>query len=388
MFDKEINKKQNKKEIKEINQKQNKEQNKTINNKETNKEKNKERSKTINNKEINKKQNKKEVKEINKKESKTINSEEINEDKSTTPDNITLISSSQLQNNKNEEEENNIFNNIKDIINISRSNIARTVNSEMVNCYWNIGKYIYEIQGNKSRADYGTYLIKYLSERLTKEFGRGFSVENLKKIRRFYEIFSIGYAASTQSSECPEILKKLSWTHLRTIMRLNTEDKRNFYIKECIDCNWSVRQLERQIYTSYYERLLSTQQEYKQEVRDQINTTEPDIETKTNPLFILKDPYVLEFLNMKEDKKYLEKELESRIINNLQDFMLELGKGFTFMGRQKRITIDGDHYYIDLVFYNIILKCYVLIDLKIVSKEYKLMIVPRKKNKLILLLPI
>ena len=168
-----------------------------------------------------------------------------------------------------------------------------------------------------------------------------------------------------QSNECPEILKKLSWTHLRTIMRLGTEDKRNFYIKECIDCNWSVRQLERQINTSYYERLLSTQQEYKQEVRDQINTTEPDIETKTNPLFILKDPYVLEFLNMKEDKKYLEKELESKIINNLQDFMLELGKGFTFMGRQKRITIDGDHYYIDLVFYNIILKCYVLIDLKI-----------------------
>ena len=136
----------------------------------------------------------------------------------------------------------------------------------------------------------------------------------------------IGHSVRAQFNECPEILKKLSWTHLRTIMRLGTEDKRNFYIKECIECNWSVRQLERQIYTSYYERLLSTQQEYKQEVRDQINTTEPDIETKTNPLFILKDPYVLEFLNMKEDKKYLEKELESRIINNLQDFMLELGK--------------------------------------------------------------
>ena len=268
--------------------------------------------------------------------------------------------------------ESNIFASIKDIINIARNNIARTVNSEMVNCYWNIGKYIYEAQGNKSRADYGTYLIKYLSERLTKEFGKGYSVQNLKNIRQFYETFSIGSTAWSQSDNnkarlntCPKLLLKLSWSHIKVIMRVCTSEKRNFYIKESIECNWSVRQLERQIHTSYYERLLSTQQEYKEEVKNEINTTEPDLESKINPLSIFKDPYVLEFLNMKENKKYLEKELEIKIINNLQDFILELGKGFTFVGRQKRITIDGDHYYIDLVFYNVILKCYVLIDLKI-----------------------
>ena len=148
------------------------------------------------------------------------------------------------------------------------------------------------------------------------------------------------------------------------LLSIDNETRRTFYIKECTECNWSVRQLERQISTSYYERLLSTQQEYKQEVRDQINTTEPDIETKTNPLNILKDPYVLEFLNMKEDKQYLEKKLESKIMDNLQNFILEMGRGFAFIGRQKRISFDTEHFYIDLVFYNVILKCYVLIDLK------------------------
>ena len=202
----------------------------------------------------------------------------------------------------------------------------------------------------------------------------GFDSTNLKRFRKFYETFSIlhtqntksqkqiGHTVCAQSNECPEILKKLSWTHLRTIMRLGTEDKKNFYIKECIDCNWSVRQLEREIYTSYYERLLSSQD--KEIVKNEINTTEPDIETKTNPLNILKDPYVLEFLNMKEDKQYLEKKLESKIMDKLQNFILEMGKSFAFVGRQYRISIDDDNYYVDLVFYNMILRCYVLIDLK------------------------
>lgn len=268
-------------------------------------------------------------------------------------------------------EETNIFNNIKNVISTARNNIARTVNSEMVNCYWNIGKYIYQAQGNKNRADYGTYLIKYLSERLTKEFGKGFSIQSLKNMRQFYECFPISSTVWSQSQnnqetpdKCPKIILKLSWSHIKIIMRLLTETKRNFYIKECGECNWSVRQLERQISTSYYERLLSTQQGYKEEVKNEINIKEPDIETKTNPLNILKDPYVLEFLNMKEDKQYLEKELESRIIDDLQDFILEMGKGFAFIGRQKRISFDTEHFYIDLVFYNVILKCYVLIDLK------------------------
>ena len=347
--------------IKETNKGQNKEKSKTTNSEEVNKEQNKEKSRTTNSEEINKNQNK----EQNKKEVK-----EISKDKSTTlPDNITLISSPQLQNNKNEEEENNIFNNIKDIINISRSNIARTVNSEMVNCYWNIGKYIYEIQGNKSRADYGTYLIKYLSERLTKEFGRGFSVQNLKNIRQFYETFSIGSTVWSQSGGsdvklniCPKLLLKLSWSHIKIIMRVDNETRRTFYIKESIKSNWSVRQLERQINTFYYERLLSSQD--KEIVKNEINTTEPDIETKTNPLSILKDPYVLDFLNLKQDRHTLEKDIESKIMDKLQNFILEMGKSFAFVGRQYRISIDDDNYYVDLVFYNMILRCYVLIDLK------------------------
>ena len=202
----------------------------------------------------------------------------------------------------------------------------------------------------------------------------GFDSTNLKRFRKFYETFSIlytqnaksqkqiGHSVSVQSNECPEILKKLSWTHLRTIMRLGTEDKKNFYIKECIDCNWSVRQLEREIYTSYYERLLSSQD--KEIVKNEINTTEPDIETKTNPLSILKDLYVLDFLNLKQDRHTLEKDIESKIMDKLQNFILEMGKSFAFVGRQYRISIDDDNYYVDLVFYNMILRCYVLIDLK------------------------
>ena len=250
---------------------------------------------------------------------------ETNKDKPTTlPDNITLPSP-QLQNNKNEEEENNIFNNIKDIINISRSNIARTVNSEMVNCYIGIQESTYlKYKKIKSRADYGTYLIKYLSERLTKEFGRGFDSTNLKRFRKFYEL----------SQKGATVWHQLSWSHIKMLLSIDNETRRTFYIKECTECNWSVRQLERQISTSYYERLLSTQQEYKQEVRDQINTTEPDIETKTNPLFILKDLYVLDFLNLKQDRHTLEKDIESKIMDNLQNFILEMGKGFAFVGRQ------------------------------------------------------
>lgn len=267
--------------------------------------------------------------------------------------------------------EENIFNSIKSIIIKSHNNIARTINSEMVNAYWNIGKYIYEAQGNKQRADYGTYLVKYLSKKLTIEFGKGFDVSNLKNMRQFYNTFEksytvcsqsqkhIGQALSAQSQECPEPLLKLSWSHIRTIMRIPNEERRDFYVNECSNCNWSVRQLERQIGTSYYERLLVSQ--HKDIIKNEMQSLEP---YKENPLEILKDPYILEFLNMKENKDYLEKELESKIMDNLQKFILEMGKGFSFVARQKRISFDTDNFYIDLVFYNYILKCFVLIDLK------------------------
>ena len=220
----------------------------------------------------------------------------------------------------------------------------------------------------KSRADYGTYLIKYLSERLTKEFGRGFNTRILLLMKKFYEQFplteQIVHTVCAQSSVFSfyPILSGLTWSHIKMLLSIDNETRRTFYIKENIKSNWSVRQLERQINTFYYERLLSSQD--KEIVKNEINTTEPDIETKTNPLNILKDPYVLEFLNMKEDKQYLEKKLESKIMDKLQNFILEMGKSFAFVGRQYRISIDDDNYYVDLVFYNMILRCYVLIDLK------------------------
>jgi predicted nuclease of restriction endonuclease-like (RecB) superfamily len=293
-------------------------------------------------------------------------------------------------------EEDKIYEGIKTVLLNSHNNIARVVNSEMVNAYWNIGKYIFEAQGEKERADYGTYLIKYLSKRLTKEFGNGYSEQSLRNMRQFYECFpisstlwseskketrqikeihqtlsvesdinQIGHTVCAQSNNCPKYLLKLSWSHLRTIMRVPNQEKRNFYIKECSDSNWSVRQLERQINSFYYERLLVSPN--KDKVRNEIQETEPNTDT---PLTILKDPYVLEFLNMKENKDYLERDIETKIMDNLQKFILEMGKGFAFIGRQYRISIDNKNYYIDLVFYNIILKCYVLIDLKTTELDH------------------
>ena len=150
-------------------------------------------------------------------------------------------------------------------------------------------------------------------------------------------------------------------------MRIDDDDRRNFYLTECAETNWSVRQLERQINSFYYERLLATQKDKRDSIRGEIQTTEP----KIDPDYILKDPYILEFLDLKENKQYLEKDIEQGLIDNLQEFLLELGKGFSFVARQKRITIDGDHYYIDLVFYNYILKCFVLIDLKTGKLNYQ-----------------
>jgi predicted nuclease of restriction endonuclease-like (RecB) superfamily len=160
---------------------------------------------------------------------------------------------------------------------------------------------------------------------------------------------------------------ELSWTHYRLLMKIDEPARREFYLHECVECNWSSRQLERQITTFYYERLLATQKEGRESVKNEIQKTEP----KTEPDYIQKDPYILEFLDLKENKNYHESELEQALIDNLQDFLLEMGKGFSFVARQKRITIDGDHYYIDLVFYNYILKCFVVIDLKTGKLSYQ-----------------
>ncbi len=239
---------------------------------------------------------------------------------------------------------------IKEVLEQARAQSYRAVNVAMVQAYWNIGRIIVEEeQRGKAKAGYGEYLIQELSARLTSEFGKGFDYSNVKNMRQFYMAFPIGDALRSQ----------LSWTHYRLLMRVEKQTTREFYVEECIAGNWSTRQLGRQINSFYYERLLASRD--KKPVRAEIKKLEPG----PTPQDIIKDPYVLEFLCLKENKAYLENELEQGLIDKLHDFLLELGKGFSFVARQKRITIDGDHFYIDLVFYNYILKCFVLIDLKV-----------------------
>jgi predicted nuclease of restriction endonuclease-like (RecB) superfamily len=249
-----------------------------------------------------------------------------------------------------------VYDNIHAALVAARRKVYSAINQTMVEAYWDIGRRIMEAQNNNTRAEYGAGLIRYLAERLTAEFGKGFTETNLKYMRQFYTVFPNRHA-----------LRDLSWTHYRLLLKIEDPSRREFYLNECAECSWSSRQLERQITTFYYERLLATQKEGRESVKNEIQKTEP----KTEPDYILKDPYILEFLDLKETKSYHESELEQAIIDNLQEFLLELGKGFSFVARQKRITIDGDHYYIDLVFYNYILKCFVVIDLKTGKLNYQ-----------------
>ncbi|WP_297429890.1 PDDEXK nuclease domain-containing protein [Clostridium sp.] len=244
-----------------------------------------------------------------------------------------------------------VYENIKNTLNEARSKAYTSINFYMVQTYWRIGKIINEAQDGSERAEYGKELINELSKKLTSDYGKGFDKSNLSRMRKFYSLFN----------NVDALRQELSWTHYRLIIKVDGERKRNFYIDECIKSNWSTRQLERQINSFYYERLLSTQEENKNEVRNEIKKLEPE----KNINDMVKDPYILEFLNLKENKKFLEKDLEQGLIDNLQEFLLELGKGFSFVGRQRRITADGEHFYIDLVFYNYLLKCFVLIDLKL-----------------------
>lgn len=241
-----------------------------------------------------------------------------------------------------------VYENIREVLLTARNKTYSAINDAMVNAYWDIGRQIAEAQGE--RAEYGKQLMKYLSENLTDEFGKGFTVRNLQQMRQFY------FAFQNAHTLCAE----LSWSHYRLLSRVENRERREFYTQEAASEGWSVRQLDRQINSFYYERLLATRDSKKSEVVNEIRHLEP----KTEADGILKDPYVLEFLNLKQDKAYLESELEQALIDKLQEFLLELGKGFSFVARQKRISDNTDHYYIDLVFYNYILKCFVLIDLK------------------------
>lgn len=249
----------------------------------------------------------------------------------------------------------NAYKNIRETVLTAKNKVYSAVNFAMVEAYWSIGKQITDVQGE--RAEYGKQLLKYLSEQLTKEFGAGFTERNLQQMRQFYLVFPKAHTL------CAE----LSWSHYRLLMRIADQDRRDFYLKKCAECGWSVRQLERQINSFFYERLLATQSEQREAVKGEIQTLEP----KTDPEYILKDPYILEFLDLKQNTAYYEKDLEQGLLDNLQEFLLELGKGFSFVARQKRVTIDGDHYFLDLVFYNYILKCFVLIDLKTGKLSYQ-----------------
>jgi predicted nuclease of restriction endonuclease-like (RecB) superfamily len=241
------------------------------------------------------------------------------------------------------------YDGIKDILSAARNKVYQTANFAMVEAYWQIGKSIVEEQGGDDRAEYGTGLINDLSKQMTRDFGKGFTVANLKNMRQFYQTFPNGYALRSE----------LSWTHYRLLMRVENEKARTFYMEEAVKAQWSTRQLERQINSFFYERLLSSQN--KDAVANEIQELEP----AKKPEDIIRDPYVLEFLGLTPNEDFYESDLEQALITHLQKFLLELGRGFSFVARQKRITFDGRHFYIDLVFYNYILKCFVLIDLKI-----------------------
>ena len=237
---------------------------------------------------------------------------------------------------------------IKEILKTARSQVYASVNSAMVEAYWLIGKSIVAEQGGEHRAEYGSALLEELSRQMTRDFGKGFTVTNLKYMRQFYLTFPNRHA----------VRDDLSWTHYRMLMRVENAKARQFYLEEAIKSRWSTRQLDRQINSFFYERLLSSRN--KEMVSQENQTLEP---TKA-PEDIIRDPYVLEFLGIKQNADFYEKDLENALISELQNFLLELGRGFSFVARQKHIDLDGEHFYIDLVFYNYILKCFVLIDLK------------------------
>ena len=244
---------------------------------------------------------------------------------------------------------NEFYNEIKIILANARNKVYQTANFAMVEAYWEIGKSIVIEQGGEDRAEYGSGLLEELSRQMTLDFGKGFTVANLKNMRQFYLTFPNRYALRSE----------LSWTHYRLLMRVENERARQFYLEEAVKSQWSTRQLERQINSFFYERLLSSRN--KEAVSQEIKTIE---EAKT-PEDIIRDPYVLEFLGLSPNDDFFESNLEQALITHLQKFLLELGRGFSFVARQKRITFDGRHFWIDLVFYNYILKCFVLIDLKI-----------------------
>ena len=280
----------------------------------------------------------------------------------------------------------NLVSSIETLLKEARTKVVREVNQTIIHTYWHIGKYIVEYeQGGKERADYGTALLKRLSKDLTKSFGPGYSYRNLQRIKKFYQSFPIvpsvmaqsknkkgqSLIAKSENSIVPSMsaqykktkvhsaITQLSWTHFVRLLSVKDEDERNFYLIETAENNWSVRELDRQINSSLFERLLLSKD------KKAVKTLAAKGQIIENAEDALKEPYVLEFLGLEESPAYSESDLEAAIIDNLEKFLLELGKGFSFVARQKRFTSGTDHFRIDLVFYNRLLRCFVLFDLKI-----------------------
>lgn len=249
----------------------------------------------------------------------------------------------------------NMINEIKEVLQSARQNVAQQVNTELLTTYWNIGRIIVEYeQQNNERAEYGQQTLKELSRVLTKEFGKGFSRSNLQNMRAFYLAYPI----------CQTVSGKLTWSHYCELLSVSNLNKRSFYEKEAINSVWSVREMKRQMATSLYERLLLSDGKANKETI--IALAQNGIEM-ASPADIIKDPYVFEFLGIPENKPVMENDLEKALVQQIEKFLLELGRGFMFVGTQQRVTLNNNHYYVDMVFYNKLLRAYVLIELKTVK---------------------
>jgi len=273
-----------------------------------------------------------------------------------------------------------LYRDIRAVLDAARSGAYRAVNAAMVQAYWNVGRLIVEHeQRGQKRAAYGEAALDDLSRRLTADFGKGFTATNLRHMRAFYVAFPIQHALRAESvaagqrnvalpelairhsarDESPVPRPELSWTHYRLLLSVEDAAAREWYLREAADQHWSTRQLERQISVLYYERLLASRKKapVRKEAGDKLAALEPEQ--------FIRDPYVLEFLDLKDYPALRESAVEQAIIDNLQAFLLELGKGFSFVARQKRMCFEDEDFYVDLVFYNYLLRCFVLIDLKV-----------------------
>ena len=247
---------------------------------------------------------------------------------------------------------NNLYGQIAELIQSARKQVATQVNTALLVTYWNVGRIIVEDeQKSEFRAEYGKQVLKELSKRLTKDFGKGFSRPNLHWMRELYIKYPI----------CQTLSNKLSWSHYCELLTISDDDKRSFYEQECINAQWSFRELKRQIDSSLFERLLLSDGQANKEKVMQLASKGIEM---NQPSDIIKDPYVLEFVGVPENKPLMESDLERMLVRGIEDFLLELGRGFMFVGTQQRVTLNNTHYYVDMVFYNKILKAYVLIELK------------------------